>query len=201
MLNGEVGTTGKVVFVGLRDGAVRGYELATGHARFFSSGIDPSLTNSKSAPIDSICYSAESGALVAGRRDGVIMVWDLTADVSHSPITTPKSPDLMLGEEHDRKPNSVFKRNGAGVESVAFSPAIGTSEAPMAAHGRFPSILAGMEDGLLCRIGVDTNYEPVLMEEFIGVEAGDGIRVVKPSMLDGMEICWSAGDDGFVRRY
>jgi proteasomal ATPase-associated factor 1 len=197
-LDGEVGTSGKVVFVGMQDGSVRGYELSTGRARFFSSGVSPTLTGSKTAPIDSTAFSAENRVLVVGRRDGVIMLWDLTApspsSTSTSTSTTPGSDGVVRGDERDCTPTSVFTRNGAGIESLAFSPSVGPND-------RFPSILVGAEDGLFCRIAIDANGVPKLEQEFVGGEAGDGVRVVRALMSEGREVDWSAGDDGCVRRY
>ncbi|KIM21514.1 hypothetical protein M408DRAFT_80485, partial [Serendipita vermifera MAFF 305830] len=191
-LDGEVGTAGKVIFVGLQNGSVRGYELATGHARFFSSGVDPSLTNFKTAPVDSICYSAEGGALVAGRRDGIVMLWSLNA----SPRSTANG--TAQDDELDWAPTVVFKRNGAGIEGLAFGSAPTPDELPTSP---LPSIIIGAEDSSVCHVGLDADGKPVLMEEFIGVEAGDGIRVVKALVVEERNTIWSAGDDGCVRRY
>lgn len=169
----------------MQNGSVKGYELSTGHARFFSSGVDPSL--SKGAPVDSIVYS-DKGVLVAGRRDGIIMVWDLNSTPRASTAVT------TVEDELDWNPTTMFKRSGSGVESLAFG-------LPPSPNDQLPSILIGTEDGLFCRVGIDADVKPALIEEYIGVEAGDGIRVVRSVMVDGGEVVWSAGDDGHVRRY
>ncbi|CAG7852858.1 SubName: Full=Uncharacterized protein {ECO:0000313/EMBL:CCA72930.1} [Serendipita indica DSM 11827] len=183
VLDGEVGTSGKVAFVGLQDGTIRGYELSTGVPRFYSSGA---LAKERRTPIDSINYSAHHGTLVAGTRDGVVFIWNLRSLALSN--ETREGED----EERDVPPTVTLRRNKGGIESIVFG-AVST--------GSLPSILFGSADGLLCRVGFTANDEPRLLEEYVGVESGDGIRSVRVSVVEGVEMVWCASDDGNVRRY
>jgi hypothetical protein len=192
-LEGEVGTEKKAVFVGLQDGSVRGYELATGHPLFYSSPLllaspaaDGNIT-SRTSPIDSICYSPDRRTLAAGRRDGHILIWDLPSNNPNSDSSTEGVPDTP--------PTVIIRRNTAGIETLDVSTIFPTpSEYPI-------QLLTGSVDGLFCRLGIAPGIPPVLLEEFIGVEAGDSIKAIKAIRLeDGAEVIWCAADDG-VRRY
>jgi hypothetical protein len=192
-LEGEVGTEKKAVFVGLQDGSIRGYELATGRPLFYSSPLllaspaaDGNITN-RTSPIDSICYSPDRLTLAAGRRDGHILIWHLSPN---NPISDPSTEDIP-----ETPPTVIIRRNTAGIETLDISPITSTSsEYPI-------QLLIGSVDGLFCRLGIAPGISPVILEEFIGVEAGESIRAVKAVRLeDGAEDLWCAADDG-VRRY
>lgn len=192
-LEGEVGTENKLVFVGLQDGSVRGYELASGLPRFFSSPIPlpPTLDQpnapTKTSPIDSICYSPERMTLAAGRRDGYILIWDLNSVV----LTTTSSTEEIA----DTAPTFIIRRNTAGIETLD----IPTNTPTMSEHQ--VHLLVGSIDGLFCRLGIRDGLPPKVLEEFVGVEAGESIRAVKAIRTEeDLEIIWCAADDG-VRRY
>ena len=119
------------------------------------------------------------------------MFWNLNDDSGKG--AAPRAPGAggALEDEYDWRP-VTFKRSGASVESLAFAP-------PRADETL--AILIGTEDGLFCRVAIGADGKPVLVEEYVGVQAGDAVRAVKSSTMDGVESVWSASDDGCVRRY
>lgn len=200
-LDGEVGTENKLVFAGLQDGSVRGYELKTGRVMFYSSplslpysppGGDSTFCQpSKPSAIDSIFFDSLSSTLAAGTRNGHILVWHLASKLEN----TASNPVSQVDESLDVRPDTIIRRNAAGIESLYIvTPNLYTAEnSPV-------HILIGSADGLFCRVRVAPGEGVAILEEYIGVEAGECIRVVKSVGEGERGSIWCAADDG-VRRY
>jgi WD40 repeat protein len=199
LLDGEVGTRGKVVFIGLQDGSVRGYTLSTGEPVFYSSGTASSL-GGKTSPVDSICYSRSTSTLAAGRRDGSIMAWDLRS-INRSLLHSQSRDEpgrLSHDEFFDSSPSWTLRRNSAGVECLYITETVPTG---LSSGEETVGLLVGSADGLFCRVGLKLLGEVILLEEFIGIESGDGVRGIQCVVIDESEMVWCAADDGLVRRY
>jgi proteasomal ATPase-associated factor 1 len=202
---GEVGTENKLVFAGLQDGRVEGYDLRSKRSAFSFSSKQRGGASSASAAIDSIAFAPRPGMLAAGARSGILRWWDMRA--------------CGLGEG---PPLCEFRRNGAGIESLAWVPAEWTrsstdsttreldgGQGPVTLGGEnlargLPHLVAGTADGLPWRAGLTTDAKAVAVEEYVGYECGDGVRVIR-ACSGGEEGLgrgvWCAGDDGLVRFY
>ena len=67
-----------------------------------------------------------------------------------------------------------------------------------------PHLVIGTADGLPWRAGLSTDAKGVVVEEYVGYECGDGVRVVQWCTGGGEGLgrgVWCAGDDGLVRFY
>ncbi len=219
--NGEVGTENKVVFAGLQDGRVEGYDLRSKRSAFsfsFSSKQQSGQFASSSAAIDSIAFASDTSMLATGARNGIVRWWDMRS--------------CGRGEG---PPLCEFRRNGAGIESLAWVPAgwmtswstqTNTTpeeteleererrlrveeEEPVTLGGEslargLPHLVIGTVDGLPWRAGLTPDAKAVVVEEYVGYECGDGVRVVRwcTGGEEGVGCgIWCAGDDGLVRNY
>jgi len=215
--NGEVGTENKLVFAGLQDGRVEGYDLRSRKSAFSFSPKQNGQFSTSSSAVDSIAFAPDSSMLATGTRNGILRWWDMRS--------------CSRGEE---PPLCEFKRNGAGIESLTWVPAGWTrssmqstttpektgleererrlqAEDPVAvtlggeslARG-LPHLVMGTADGLPWRAGLSPDAKVVVVEEYIGYECGDAVRVVRwctggeQGVGNGL---WCAGDDGLVRIY
>jgi len=189
---GEVGTENKLVFTGLQDGRVEGFDLRSKRSAF-------SFSSKQSGGVDSIAFAPDSSMLAAGTRNGILRWWDLRS--------------CGQGEG---PPLCELKRNGAGIESLAWIPAEWTSSEDRLFGGEsvlakgVPHLVIGTADGLPWRAGLSTDAKAVVVEEYVGYECGDGVRVVRwctgggGSEQQGLGLgrgVWCAGDDGLVRFY
>ena len=200
---GEVGTENKLVFAGLQDGRVEGFDLRSKRSAFsFSSKQSGQLaggsSSANSAAIDSIAFAPGSGMLAAGARSGILRWWDLRS------CGGGEGPPLC-----------ELKRNGAGIESLAWIPAEWTTSSilqsaatpeqePVVLAQGLPHLAIGTEDGLPWRAGLSMDAKAVVVEEYVGYECGDGVRSIRwcAGGEDGLgRGVWCAGDDGLVRFY
>lgn len=214
--NGEVGTENKVVFAGLQDGRVEGYDLRSKRSVFsFSSKQQSGHFTTSSEAIDSIAFAPDTSMLATGARNGILRWWDMRS--------------CGRGEG---SPLCEFRRNGAGIESLTWVPAGWMTswstqstttpeeteseererrlrveeEVPVSLGGEslargLPHLVIGTVDGLPWRAGLTPDAKAVVVEEYVGYEGGDGVRVVRwceQSVGCGI---WCAGDDGLVRIY
>ncbi|KAG8831711.1 hypothetical protein FRC18_006130 [Serendipita sp. 400] len=201
LLEGEVGTKGKMIYVGLQDGSVRGYDLSTGTSIFFSTGGQSTSTTVRPSPVDSICYSADKSILAAGSRDGTVRVWDLEALNQRTSVDEVHN-QTTFENESDIPPTWCIRRNTGGIEGLFVLSSISQpAEATEVPPPDLRMLLIASADGMLFKAGFLEGIEPMLLEEFIGVESGDGIRGVKAITTDGITSIWSASDDGLVRKY
>lgn len=214
--NGEVGTENKLVFVGLQDGRVEGYDLRSKRSAFSLSLKQSGQLSSSSAAIDSIAFAPDSSMLATGARSGIVRWWDMRS--------------CGRGEG---PPLCEFRRNGAGIESIAWVPAGWSSspqsiatpeeagleererklraedEVPVTLGGEslargLPHLVVGTEDGLPWRAGLTPDARVVVVEEYVGSECGDGVREVRWCAGNEQGFgrgIWCAGDDGLVRVY
>ena len=214
--NGEVGTENKVVFAGLQDGRVEGYDLRSKRSAFsFSSKQQGGQFATSSGAIDSIAFAPDTSMLATGARNGIVRWWDMRS--------------CGRGEG---PPLCEFRRNGAGIESLTWVPAGWmTSSSPLStktaeereleererrlqveedipvtlggeslARG-LPHLVIGTVDGLPWRAGLTPDAKAVVVEEYVGYECGDGVRVVRWCAANDERGIWCAGDDGLVRFY
>ncbi|CAG8698191.1 16395_t:CDS:2, partial [Acaulospora colombiana] len=156
------------------------------------------LAYKMASPVDSICYSRSTSTLAAGRRDGSVTAWDLR-NLNHPPMPSQQEGDLgppAREELFDCSPSWSFRRNTAGIECLAIIENISpSSPAQYPGSIELVGLLVGSADGLLCRIGLKPQGDVVLLEEFIGIESGDGIRGVQSVVVDSSEMVWCAADD------
>jgi hypothetical protein len=183
----------KLVFAGLQDGRVEGYDLRSKRSAFSFSLKQSGQFASSSAAIDSIAFAPDSSMLATGARSGILRWWDMRS--------------CGRGEG---PPLCEFKRNGAGIESLAWVPAGWTRSSPQStttpeeteleererrlreedtrtvvtlggeslARG-LPHLVIGTTDGLPWRAGLTPDAKAVVVEEYVGYECGDGVRVVR----------------------
>lgn len=224
LTEGEAGTENKVVFIGLDDGFVEGIDLRSKDNIFSSSSSTANGVGRhgrmNDGAIDSIAFHEASSTLVTGSREGVVRVFDVRN---------------AIGGEHAL---ASFKRNGAGIESIAFCPPdwsssyssspppptsssvsdaeldisdLSLSLPPIHAYvPSFPHILLATSDGLPYRAGLTTDGGAVVVEEYVGIEGGDGVRAIRyregdrgggDGRVGRVGEVWMAGDDGVVRMY
>jgi proteasomal ATPase-associated factor 1 len=215
---GEVGTENKLVFAGLQDGRVEGYDLRSKRSAFsFSprkSGRGQVATSNTAAAaaaaaIDSIAFAPDASMLAVGARSGILRWWDVRS--------------CGQGEG---PPLCEFKRNGAGIESLGWIPgewARSSTPLPSTTTSRgeeeeslargLPHLVIGTADGLPWRAGLTPDARVVVVEEYVGYECGDGVRATRwcpgggggGGRSGGHEALgrgvWCAGDDGLVRLY
>ena len=218
--NGEVGTENKLVFAGLQDGRVEGYDLRSKRSAFSLSLKQSGQLSTSSAAIDSIAFAPDSSMLATGARNGILRWWDLRS------CSGGEGPPLC-----------EFRRNEAGIESLAWVPAGWTDsstqsptttptpeeteleeremrlqaedEMPVTLGGEslargLPHLVIGTVDGLPWRAGLTPDAKVVVVEEYVGYECGDGVRVVRWCTGSEQGVgrgIWCAGDDGLVRFY
>ena len=208
---GEVGTENRLVLAGLQDGRVEGFDLRSKRSAFSFSPKPSGQYTTGSAAIESIVFASDSSMLAAGARNGILRWWDVRS--------------CGRGEG---PPLCEFKRNGAGIESLAWVPAEWTrtleetkldererlswveDEVPVTLGGEslakgLPHLVIGTVDGLPWRAGMSTDAKAVVVEEYVGYACGDGVRVVRWCTGGGEaglgRGVWCAGDDGLVRFY
>ena len=152
----EVDTADKLIFCALQDGSFEVFDLGSKQSVFQSRPTDPS-----SGSLCAITYSPSHNVLATGSSKGVITVYSTLS--LWTPLTS-------------------FVRNGASIESLAFT-STGTR------------LVVATDDGLpfIASVGSD---RPVVEAELIGGDC-EGVRVVR---CKDSEV-WTAGDDGIVRVY
>ena len=166
LLAGEVDTHGKGLWCALQSGRFTHLDLGTKVATFVSH-----QSLGSSSPLQAIAYHAENQLVATGSANGLISVYD--------------SRNLSSTET---KPLFRCKRNGAGVEELAFSQ-------KRTGAGDGVDLVVATTDGLPFRMDVDGPL-PAVVEEFVGYDC-DPVRVVRPLG----DVVWTAGDDGMVRCY
>jgi proteasomal ATPase-associated factor 1 len=151
----EVDTADKLVFCALQDGSYEVFDLGSKLSVFQSTPASPG-----SGSLSAITYLPSRNLLATGSSKGIITVYSTLA---LSSLTS-------------------FTRNGASIESLAFTSA-GTG------------LAVATDDGLsfIAGIGLD---KPTTQAELIGGDC-EGVRVVRSKEGE----VWTAGDDGVVRVY
>lgn len=152
----EVDTADKLVFCALQDGSYEVFDLGSKLSIFQSTP-----TSLSAGSLTAITYSPSRNLLATGSSKGLIIVYS-TLNLS-SPLTS-------------------FTRNGASIESLAFT-STGTG------------LIVATDDGLpfVADIGSD---KPKVEAELVGGDC-EGVRAVRSREWE----VWTAGDDGVVRVY
>lgn len=156
----EVETQDKVVYTALSNGSFEVFDLNTKLSVFHSP------TSPTSSPLESISYSATHNLLATGSFTGIVSVYDTRSLTS--PLTR-------------------FQRNGASIESLAFTSASdGNVGLAIATQDGLPYVANVRPEG------------PSVRAELIGTDC-DGVRSICAGFEEDQ--VWTAGDDGIVRLY
>lgn len=177
----------KLIFAGLSSarGLMSVYDLASKQVIIpgishippsLQSALPPQFRATATGPVYALAYDPQHHLLASGSRNGVIVVRDTRClDVD--------------GEQH----LYVFASSQAGINDLAFVPAIPASEHHI-------DLVITPDSGLPYRakIPLTTSDRVTLAEAYAGWEA---VPVNSVSIGAGEGNVWLAGDDGGVRRY
>ncbi|KAK0528757.1 hypothetical protein OC835_004543 [Tilletia horrida] len=124
-----------------------------------------------SSPVSALAWDAEGHNLVVGYQNGIVAVYSVSQLLATEPNS--KSAGGLL---------ALWKRNDASITQVVLGP-----QSTASATGRALHLVTTTSDGLACRLRLELPTEPsagdapdqlavpVLEEEYIGWECGDGI--------------------------
>lgn len=163
-----------IVFCGLQNGSFEVFDLGIQRSIYRSPPV------SIGGGICSIAFSPSNRLIATGSSKGIVTIWDVCS---------------VTNQDADRKVEVVtsWKRNDAGIESIAFfTPSEQDPETKLA---------VGAADGLPYIASLVPSEGVVVTIELSGGDC-DPVRSIKVTDDEngGREV-WTAGDDAVVRRY